>query len=137
MKRLLIVAAALALLMGVACSSGDDGTSDSASASSSNDSSEAEAPFEIDEEPVATTEVDLPKSYKFDPVAVAVEAGDEVTWTNNDDFPHNVHLLDGSDAVHDLPIGDSVSVAFDEAGDYYYECSLHPQTMRGKVIVGE
>ena len=33
----------------------------------------------------------------------------------------------------DLPIGDSVSVALDEAGDYYYECSLHPQTMRGKV----
>jgi plastocyanin len=33
---------------------------------------------------------------------------------------------------HDLPIGNSVSIAFDEAGDCYYECSLHPQTMRGK-----
>ena len=35
-----------------------------------------------------------------------------------------------------LPIGDSVSVAFDKVGDYY-ECSPHPQTMRSTVIVSE
>jgi Copper binding proteins, plastocyanin/azurin family len=40
-----------------------------------------------------------------------------------------------SDATHDLPIGDSVRFTFDEAGDYHYECSIHPQQMRGKVVV--
>ncbi len=76
------------------------------------------------------------KSYRFEPAVIKVGAGSEVTWTNEDDFPHNVRFLTGSDETHDLPIGDSVSVTFDEVGDFYYECSLHPQQMRGKVIVG-
>lgn len=135
MKRLLTVVAMLALLVGVACSSGDDGSS-AASGSNSNGLRETEVPFEINEVPVAQTGVDLPKSYKFDPVAISIDAGEEVTWTNNDDFPHNVHLLDGSDVTEDLPVGESVSMTFDEVGEYYYECSIHPQQMRGKVVVG-
>lgn len=115
----------------VGCSSGSDGPS----APGDQARGAEEAPFDLDVAPVETTEVTAVKSYKFDPQVIQVDTGSNVTWTNEDDFPHNIHLLDGSDATHDLPIGDSVSVAFDEAGDYYYECSLHPQTMRGKVIV--
>lgn len=126
MKRWLAPVAAALLLTGAACSS-DGGSSSSEDAS--------EPPFEISEEPVATTEVALPKSYEFDPVAISVEAGDEVTWTNEDDFPHNVHLLDGSDVTEDLPIGESATITFDEPGDYYYECSLHPDQMKGLVVV--
>lgn len=133
MKRGLPAIAAVLLLMGAACSS-DGGSSSDGGDSESRDTS-AEAPFEISEEPVATTEVDLPKSYKFEPVAIAIDAGDEVTWTNQDDFPHNVHLLDGSDVTEDLPIGESATIAFDEPGDYYYECSIHPDQMQGKVVV--
>ncbi len=132
MRRALAVLT-VALFALVGCSSGSDNepsTGDQAQA--------GEQPsFELDAAPVETTEVTAVKSYKFDPQVIEVNAGSEVTWTNEDDFPHNIHLLDASDATHDLPIGDSVSVTFDEAGDYYYECSLHPQTMRGKVIVGE
>jgi plastocyanin len=119
------------LLTGVACSSSDDGSSPSAASVDEG----AEAPFEISEEPVATTEVDLPKSYKFEPVAISIDAGEEVTWTNNDDFPHNVHLLDGSDVTEDLPMGESATMTFDEAGEYYYECSIHPQEMQGLIVV--
>lgn len=86
------------------------------------------------QEPVRTDTVDLPKSYRFDPAVVEVDAGTTVTWTNDDDFPHNVHLLDGSDRTEDLPIGESASIAFEEPGEIDYECSLHPQ-MRGTVIV--
>jgi plastocyanin len=93
------------------------------------------APFEVPGEPVKTNEVELPKSYKFEPAVVEVEAGTSITWTNNDNFPHNVHLLDGSDRTLDLPIGDSGSFSFDESGTIYYECSLHPQQMRGKIVV--
>nr|QEO74146.1 hypothetical protein [uncultured bacterium] len=133
MKRGLTAVAAVLLLMGAACSSGGDSGSDGGDSESGD--AAAEAPFEISEEPVATTEVDLPKSYEFDPVAIEIGAGDEVTWTNNDDFPHNVHLLDGSDVTEDLPIGESATITFDEPGDYYYECSIHPDQMQGKVVV--
>lgn len=126
----LLTIAAFAL---VGCSS----SSDSGPITGAQAKEAEEAPFELEAAPVETTEVTAVKSYKFDPEVIAVVAGSEVTWTNEDDFPHNVHLLDGSDTTHDLPIGESASVAFDDAGDYYYECSLHPQTMRGMVIVSE
>jgi plastocyanin len=86
-------------------------------------------------EPVQTNQVDLPKSYRFEPPAVLVDAGTEVTWTNNDDFPHNVTLLDGSDLTIDLPVGGRGSHTFEEPGTVDYECSLHPQQMQGTVTV--
>ena len=129
MKRVwLIVAASMIAL--AACSSGEGG-----SATDSPAAAGAEAPFELDAEPVATTEVEAVKSYRFEPQVIEVEAGDEVTWTNNDDFPHNVTFLTGDNEQHDMPIGKTVTVTFDEPGDFYYECSIHPQTMRGLVIV--
>jgi plastocyanin len=132
MRRALAVLT-VAVFALVGCSSGSD------NASPTGDQAQAaeQPPFELDAAPVETTEVNAVKSYKFDPQVIEVDAGSEVTWTNEDDFPHNIHLLDASGATHDLPIGGSVSVAFEEAGDYYYECSIHPQTMRGKVIVSE
>ncbi|MGH2655177.1 MAG: plastocyanin/azurin family copper-binding protein [Actinomycetota bacterium] len=105
--------------------------------SSESPSGSGEAPFDVPGEPVATTEVALPKSYRFEPAVIAVSAGDSVTWTNTDDFPHNVHLLDGSDRTVDLPIGESGSITFPEPGTVYYECSIHPQQMHGKIIVKE
>jgi plastocyanin len=96
-----------------------------------------DAPFEVPGEPVATTEVSLPKSYRYEPAVIEIEAGDTVTWTNEDDFPHNVHLLDGSDRTADLPIGESGSITFQDSGTIYYECSIHPQQMHGKIIVKE
>lgn len=132
MKRSLALLAIAGLFL-VACSSGSDGGSSGGNEAQAGQ----EAPFELDAAPVEATEVTAVKSYKFEPQVIEVNAGSEVTWTNEDDFPHNVHLLTGTDETHDLPIGQSVSVAFDDAGDYYYECSIHPQTMRGKVIVSE
>lgn len=132
MKRT-IAALAVALVALVGCSSG----SDDAPAADGQVQAAEQPPFELNAAPVETTEVTAVKSYKFDPQVIEVAAGSEVTWTNEDDFPHNVHLLTGSDETHDLPIGESVSVTFDEAGDFYYECAIHPQQMRGKVIVSE
>jgi plastocyanin len=129
----MVVIAGAFLVLGVACSSGDDGSA-AASGSSSDDGS-AEAPFEVDGEPVATTDVNMPKSYKYEPAVISIDAGEEVTWTNEDDFPHNVHLLDGSDITEDVPVGESATLTFDETGEIYYECSIHPQQMQGKIIV--
>jgi plastocyanin len=132
MKRLGLVTA-VAILALVGCSSDAD---DTIAATGSEPASD-EAPFELDAAPVATTVVTAAKSYKFDPQVIEVETGSEVTWTNEDDFPHNVHLLTGGDDTLDLPIGESASFTFDDVGDFYYECSIHPQQMRGMVIVAD
>lgn len=115
MSRGFALAAVAALLLLSACGEGETGPDG--------------------EEPVRTDRVELPKSYRFEPEVIEVDAGTTVTWTNEDDFPHNLHLLDGSDRLEPLPVGEEASITFDEPGEYDYECSLHPQQMQGKVIV--
>jgi plastocyanin len=83
--------------------------------------------------PVATTSVDLPPSYRFVPAAIVVPVGSTVTWTNNDNFTHNV-ALDGAEGLQMAP-GESVSQAFEAPGTYAYVCSLHPKDMKGTVLV--
>ncbi|MBI4493044.1 MAG: cupredoxin domain-containing protein [Chloroflexi bacterium] len=87
-------------------------------------------------QPAETTQVAMAKSYKFDPATIQVPVGATVTWTNQDNFTHDVHLLGGSDwRSKPLPPGESVSYTFAQAGEYAYECTFHPQNMKGKVIV--
>lgn len=83
--------------------------------------------------PVATTTVDLPKSYKFAPVAITVTAGSTVTWTNDDNFTHSVRIEGGGPLV--LKPGESVRHTFDAPGTFQYDCSFHPQNMKGSVVV--
>jgi plastocyanin len=86
--------------------------------------------------PVATDRVDLPKSYLFAPKAITVKAGTQVTFTNSDNFPHTVQLLDPApDAPRPVGIGQSVTVTFSTPGLVRYQCSLHPQNMQGTVLV--
>jgi plastocyanin len=84
-------------------------------------------------EPVATTEVEMVKSYRFDPKVIEVEAGGTVTWTNEDNFTHTVQV-DGQED-HEVGKGESVSITFDAPGTYSYVCTLHSQDMDGEVIV--
>ena len=84
-------------------------------------------------EPVATTEVAMAKSYRFDPKTIEVEAGDRVTWKNEDNFTHTVQV-DGQED-HKVERGESVSIAFPQAGTYHYVCTLHSRDMEGEVIV--
>ncbi|HWL35644.1 MAG TPA: plastocyanin/azurin family copper-binding protein [Frankiaceae bacterium] len=108
--------AAVALLAVTAC--GGDGGTESA------------------EGPVRTDRVTAAKSYTFSPAEIAVSPGTTVTWTNDDDFPHDVTLLDGSKEKHALSIGRSATITFADAGTFRYQCSIHPQQMRGSVVVG-
>ena len=84
-------------------------------------------------EPVATTDVSMAKSYRFEPKTIEVEAGSTVTWTNDDNFTHTVQI-DGQ-ADHEVERGKSVSIEFAEPGTYHYVCTLHRQDMDGEVIV--
>lgn len=83
--------------------------------------------------PVATTDVSMAKSYRFDPGRIEVAAGDRVTWTNDDNFTHTVQVDGQQD--HKVERGERVSIAFPEPGTYHYVCTLHRRDMDGEVIV--
>jgi plastocyanin len=84
-------------------------------------------------EPVAATEVEMVKSYSFDPKVIEIAAGETVTWTNEDNFTHTVQVDGQQD--HEVGQGESVSITFDEPGTYDYVCTLHSKDMDGTVIV--
>ena len=88
-------------------------------------------------EPVATSVVDLPPSYRFAPPAISVAVGTTVTWTNHDNFTHSVQFLDGGLPTEPLQMqpGASATFTFAAPGTYSYQCHLHPQNMRGTVTV--
>jgi plastocyanin len=85
--------------------------------------------------PVATDQVDLPRSYRFAPTAIKVTVGTTVTWTNNDNFTHSVRLLDPAAAPLMMKPGEQVTQLFDTTGSFRYDCSLHPKDMKGSVLV--
>jgi plastocyanin len=80
-----------------------------------------------------TTEVTMAKSYRFDPERIEIQAGQTVTWTNEDNFTHTVQV-DGEED-HKVERGGKVEITFDEPGTYHYVCTLHSMDMEGEVIV--
>ena len=64
----------------------------------------------------------MAKSYRFDPKTIEIEAGETVTWTNEDNFTHTVQV-DGQED-HKVERGESVSIAFDDAR--HLPLRLHP-----------
>ena len=84
-------------------------------------------------EPLATNEVAMAKSYRFEPKAIVIDAGESVTWANDDNFTHSVQV-DGQDD-HEVEPGESVTIRFDTPGTYHYVCRLHSRDMDGEVVV--
>ena len=80
------------------------------------------------------------ENFAFNPQTVQVNAGDVVTWTNNDGEPHTVSADDGSWSFVINP-GESGSHTFSTNGTVPYYCKLHGapggQGMSGVVQVGE
>ena len=74
------------------------------------------------------------------PYAVSVNAGDTVTWSNDDSLAHTVTSGSpdgGPDGLFDsgiFPVGATFDFTFDDAGEYDYYCIVHPW-MEGIVIV--
>lgn len=87
--------------------------------------------------PVETDQVKMAKSYRFDPGVIKVRVGATVTWFNDDNFTHDVDFTRGPARFHSPPLrpGERTSFTFTQPGEYEYECSFHPQNMKGKVIV--
>jgi plastocyanin len=69
---------------------------------------------------------------EFLPRTVTINAGDKVTWVNDDDVAHDAVGNGWSTSI--LQQYDQDSVRFNRAGTYRYICSIHP-TMKGTVVV--
>ena len=87
--------------------------------------------------PVEQTDV-LIENFAFDPPHIQVSVGDTVTWTQGaDGTPHTVTADDGAfDSGNLADEGDDFPFTFEEAGEYPYFCSIHPD-MLGQVTVTE
>jgi plastocyanin len=74
------------------------------------------------------------RGFAFDPAAISVAVGGEVTWTNADPAPHTVAADDGSFDSGPKDPGGTFSATFDQPGTIPYHCEIHP-TMKGTITV--
>ena len=72
--------------------------------------------------------------FAFSPDPIEINAGDTVTWTNEDDFAHTVTADDDSFDSDNIDGGGTFEQTFDEAGEFAYHCAIHNQ-MTGTVVV--
>jgi len=72
--------------------------------------------------------------FAFGPNAIKVASGQAVTWTNNDDTPHQVTITGGNQRSEVMLKGQSATLKFDAAGNIAYICGLHP-SMKGTIEV--
>lgn len=70
--------------------------------------------------------------FKFVPATLEVPVGTRITWTNEDDAPHNA--IGPGLKTKDLRKGQSDTVTLTKPGTYSYVCTFHP-FMKGTVIV--
>ncbi|WP_370324592.1 plastocyanin/azurin family copper-binding protein [Euzebya sp.] len=87
-------------------------------------------PDPLEADPVATSSVDVDDNV-FEPIAVEVAPGTEVTWTWVGSNDHNV-VGDGFES--ELVTEGTFSHTFEDAGTVEYRCTIHP-AMRGVVRV--
>ena len=71
-------------------------------------------------------------NFSFDQSTLNINKGDTVTWTNNDDAPHQISGNNLNSLV--LNKGQTFSHTFTEIGTTDYHCSIHP-FMTGTIIV--
>ena len=79
----------------------------------------------------------------FNPMEITIQAGESVTWTNQDIVPHTATSGNPGDAdlgeVFRSALfgqGGTFTHTFNDAGEFVYFCEVHPAMMRdAKVIV--
>lgn len=72
--------------------------------------------------------------FAFTPETITINAGDSVTWTNDDGSTHGVKYGDGAPGNDYMQPGAAFSRRFDAAGTFEYSCPIHPY-MTGRVVV--
>jgi plastocyanin len=73
----------------------------------------------------------------YNPDELAVNVGDVVTWTHEDNTEHTVTSDDDLFNSGTLEFGDTFSYTFDTPGTYTYYCLFHGHGMSGTIYVSE
>ncbi len=133
MRRFLIVPLAIATLAVAGCGSDDDtdpGPDGAPSAVQGTPSTETNAAEGNDD--IETVGM---KGIAFIPEEITVQVGQKITWTNNEDVPHNVIAEEGADFQSET-FGKDGTFSFtpEAAGTIKYVCTIHPG-MDGTITV--
>jgi plastocyanin len=86
------------------------------------------------------TEVTM-ENIEFNPSDVTVNAGETITFTNNEPIPHDVHKSSGpgedfsSGPDGGMPEGARFELTLDQPGTYEYVCHVHASNMTGTITV--
>ena len=88
-------------------------------------------PTDTGVEPAVTVHV---SDNRYEPAKVEIKAGEAVRWVFDGPGDHDVVASDGS-FVSELQSGGEYLHVFDDAGQFMYDCSIHPE-MIGTVTVG-
>jgi hypothetical protein len=71
----------------------------------------------------------------FQPASITVPAGATVTWINRGQIIHTATADNGSFDSGIVNPGGSYSARFSQPGTISYKCIIHPDTMRGTIVV--
>lgn len=124
-RRLLLTTLAAVLALALAACGGDGGSESGSDSGSGGESESASAEGGAGGLTVAV------RDNEFVAPELTVSAGDTVTWQWEGNIPHNAS---GDGFESDLQSEGTFSHTFDTAGEYPYECTVHPG-MEGTIIV--
>jgi plastocyanin len=138
-----LLAALLALSLGLAACGGSGGSSSETGGSGAPVETAETEPSEASTESETAPSGQARKAEKveiaefaYSPEPVVVQVGGKVTWKNDDNPPHTATADDGSFDTGIIETGKTKSVTFKEAGTFTYYCTVHP-FMHGTVEVVE
>lgn len=134
-----VAGTALALALAAGACSSDDGDDEASEAvdESTSASVDLTTTSTVPVNAGATIEV---SEFRFEPDPVTIAAGETVTWANIGSSRHTVTASSEPDVEPSFkspPVqpDDTFVQVFNDPGTYDYFCSIHPDQMRGQVIV--
>jgi len=74
------------------------------------------------------------KGNAFDPADITINAGDTITFTNEDRAPHTVTEVNGAFDTGRFGKGETATLMFPSAGRFDYFCAVHP-SMKGTITI--
>ena len=81
------------------------------------------------------------QNIQFDPKDISVNAGETITFTNDESIPHDVHKQSGPGGDYSsggdggMQQGDTFELKLDKPGTYQFVCHVHAPGMAGTITV--
>jgi plastocyanin len=74
----------------------------------------------------AADHIVIQKGRRFTPPEITINRGDTLTFTNSDEFIHQMYSLDIFDSDERMP-GQFLTQAFTRSGTFEVHCHIHPK----------